>query len=369
MGLPVIDPPDGSPACCAAPAAAATAATPVRSPARLAALVAAAFVAWLAAYRLNGPLWTWLVGDAAGLDLGSHAGGALHFFLYDTVKIFLLLTGLMFVIGMLRASLDLDRARSYLEGRGLFVGLVLAVVLGVVTPFCSCSSIPLFIGFVAAGIPLSITLTFLVASPLVSEIAAIMIADQFGWRIAAAYVIAGSVISMAIGFVLSRFRLERWVEEAVFATKIGQLRAGGHVPTWPERVNAAVAEAKDILSRVWRWVLLGVGIGAAIHGWVPADFFAAYAGPDNPFAVAIVTLLGVPLYVNGAGVVPIAEALWAKGMSLGTVMAFIMSAIALSIPEGIMLRRVLKPPLLAIFFGSVTVGIMIVGYLFNAISG
>lgn len=337
--------------------------------ARLAASLAAALVAWVGAYRLNEPLWTWLLRDVAGLDLASRVGGALHFFFFDTLKIVLLLTGLMFVIGMLRASLDLDRARSYLEGRGLLVGLVLAVVLGVVTPFCSCSSIPLFIGFVAAGIPLAITLTFLIASPLVSEIAAIMIADHFGWRIAAAYVLAGSAISMAIGLVASRFRLERWVEETVFATQIGQLRAGGHVPTWSERVDAAVGEAKDILSSVWKWVLLGVGIGAAIHGWVPAEFFAEYAGPGNPFAVAIATLVGVPLYVNGAGVVPIAEALWAKGMSLGTVMAFIMSAIALSIPEGIMLRRVLKPPLLALFFGAVTVGIMIVGYLFNALYG
>jgi hypothetical protein len=381
MGLPVIDPSAGGAACCAKPASAPVAgaccapsggAAPAgarrrRSPARLAALLVTALLAWVAAYRLNEPLWTWLLRDAAGLDLGSKVGGALHFFFFDTVKIFLLLTGLMFVIGMLRASLDLDKARSYLEGRGLLVGLFLAVVLGVVTPFCSCSSIPLFIGFVAAGIPLSITLTFLIASPLVSEIAAIMIGDHFGWGIAAAYVLAGSAISMVIGFIASRFRLERWVEETVFATKIGQLRAGGRVPTWPERVDAAVGEAKDILSSVWRWVLLGVGIGAAIHGWVPAAFFAEYAGPDNPFAVAIVTLVGVPLYVNGAGVVPIAEALWAKGMSLGTVMAFIMSAIALSIPEGIMLRRVLKPPLLALFFGSVTVGIMVVGYLFNAL--
>ncbi|WP_059435932.1 permease [Anaeromyxobacter sp. PSR-1] len=381
MGLPVIEPSASGPACCAKPAprseggaccassggAANGAAATSRSPARLALLLGAALVAWVAAYRLNEPLWTWLFRDLAGLDLGSKVGGALHFFFFDTIKIFLLLTGLMFVIGMLRASLDLDKARSYLEGRGLFVGLFLAVVLGVVTPFCSCSSIPLFIGFVAAGIPLSITLTFLIASPLVSEIAAIMIGDHFGWGIAAAYVIAGSAISMVIGFIASRFRLEHWVEETVFTTKIGQLRADGNVPTWSERVDAAVGEAKDILSSVWKWVLLGVGIGAAIHGWVPADFFAQYAGPHNPFAVAIVTLVGVPLYVNGAGVVPIAEALWAKGMSLGTVMAFIMSAIALSIPEGIMLRRVLKPPLLAIFFGSVTVGIMIVGYLFNAL--
>lgn len=321
---------------------------------------------WVGAYALNEYLWdaiaAWL-----GLDLHARAVGAVHFFLYDTVKILLLLTGLMFVVGVLRASLDLDKARNYLQGRGLFVGLVLAVVLGVVTPFCSCSSIPLFIGFVAAGIPLSITLTFLIASPLISEIAAIMIGDQFGWHIAAAYVAAGSVLSLLIGWIFSRFDLSRWVEDMVFTTKVAALRADGHVPSLAERVGAAADETKDIFRSVWLWVLLGVGIGAVIHGWVPADFFVRFAGPGNPFAVVVATLAGAPLYVNGAGVVPIAEALWAKGMSLGTVMAFTMSTIALSIPQAVMLRRVLKPPLLAIFFGTVAVGIMIIGFLFNLV--
>nr|NLI51534.1 permease [Propionibacterium sp.] len=339
----------------------------VRTPTSLWLRLAGAAVAWVALYQLNERLWTWLFRDIAGLDLAAPLGGAVHFFFYDVGKLFLLLTGLMFVIGMLRASFNLERARAYLEGKGLFVGLFLAVVLGVVTPFCSCSSIPLFMGFVAAGIPLSITLTFLLASPLVSEIAAIMIGDQFGWHIAAAYVLSGSVLAMVVGWVFSRFKLDRWVEDMVFATKIGQLRAGGHVPTLAERVDAALAETKDILGRIWKWVLLGVGIGAAIHGWVPAEFFAAWAGPDNPLAVPIVTVLAIPLYVNGAGVVPIAEALWAKGMSLGTVMAFMMSAISLSIPEAIMLRRVLKPPLLILFFTAVALGIMIIGFTLNLI--
>lgn len=324
-------------------------------------------VVWVAAWWLDERLWTWLLGDLAGADLSSRVWGGVHFFLYDTVKILLLLTGLMFVVGVLRASLDLDRARDYLEGKGLFTGLVLAVVLGVVTPFCSCSSIPLFIGFVAAGIPLSVTLTFLVASPLVSEIAAIMIGNEFGWPVAAAYVIAGSAIATAVGWVFSRFDLSRWVEPMVFSTKVAQLRASGHVPSWQERVDAAVAEAREIFASVWKWVLVGVGIGAVIHGWVPEDFFVRYAGADNPWGVVVATLAGVPLYVNGAGVVPIAEALWSKGVSLGTVMALIMSAIALSVPQAVMLRRVLKPPLLALFFGSVTIGIMLIGYLFNAV--
>jgi uncharacterized membrane protein YraQ (UPF0718 family) len=324
-------------------------------------------VAWIGAYALNEWLWDAVV-DALGWDLEERLVGAVHFFAYDTVKIFLLLTGLMFVVGMARASLDLDRARDYLAGRGLFVGLLLAVVLGVVTPFCSCSSIPLFIGFVAAGIPLAITLTFLVASPLVSEIAAIMIGDQFGWDIAAAYVLAGSVLSMLIGWVLSHFDLDRWVDPVVHTGKVASLRADGHVPTLDERVAAARGEAVEIFRSVWLWVLAGVAIGAAIHGWVPADAFADIAGPDNPFAVLVATLAGVPLYLNGAGVVPIAEALWAKGMSLGTVMAFVMSSIALSIPQAIMLARVMRPPLLAIFFGIVAAGIVVIGFLFNIVA-
>ena len=319
---------------------------------------------WVLLWLANERVWDGLVA-LLGLDLESRAVGAVHFFFYDTVKIFLLLLGLMFVVGMLRASLDLERARTFLEGRGLFVGLVLAVVLGVVTPFCSCSSIPLFIGFVAAGIPLSVTLTFLIASPLVSEIAAIMIGDHFGWDIALWYLLAGSVLSILIGWAFSRFQLDHWVEDVVKSGRVSQLRAEGYKPTLRERVDAAVEESKDIFKDVWLWVLLGVGLGAAIHGWVPEDFFARFAGPENPFAVIVATVAGLPLYVNGAGVVPVGEALWSKGMSLGTVMAFMMSSIALSIPQAVMLRRVLKPPLLALFFGAVAVGIMALGFLFN----
>ena len=333
---------------------------------RLRVLLLAGGVGWLALWWVNERLWDTLV-DWAGLDLESRPVEAVHFFLYDTTKIFLLLLGLMFVVGMLRASLDLESARRYLEGRGLALGLFLAVLLGVATPFCSCSSIPLFIGFVVAGIPLSVTLTFLIASPLVSEIAAIMIGDQFGWEVAAAYVLAGGALSMSIGWVFSRFDLELWVEDIVKNGRVAALREDGHAPSLAERVEAAMAETKDIFSEVWKWVLLGVAIGAGIHGWVPADFFARYAGPDNPFAVVIATVAGVPLYVNGAGVVPVGEAMWAKGMSLGTVMAFMMSAIALSIPQAVMLRRVLKPPLLALFFGSVALGIIALGFLFNVI--
>jgi hypothetical protein len=322
--------------------------------------------AWVGLYAVNE--WIW---DAAagwlGLDTAERLVGSVHFFLYDTAKIFLLLLGLMFVVGLARASLDLDRARDFLDGRGLGLGLFLAVVLGVVTPFCSCSSIPLFIGFVAAGIPLSVTLTFLIASPLVSEVAAIMIGDQFGWGIAGAYVLAGGALAMTIGWVFSRFDLEHWVEDLVRTSRVTALRAQGGRPSLAARVDAALGETRDIFRDVWVWVLVGVGVGAAIHGWVPTDFFARWAGSDEPLAVVVATLAGMPLYVNGAGVVPIGEALWAKGMGLGTVMAFMMSAIALSVPQAIMLRRVLRPPLLALFFGAVALGIIALGLFFNLV--
>ncbi|WP_239519588.1 permease [Arcanobacterium phocisimile] len=217
--------------------------------------------------------------------------------------------------------------------------------------------------------PLSITLTFLVASPLVSETAAILIGAQFGWDIAGIYILAGAVISFTVGWIFSRFNLERWVEQSVFGIKVGATVAAGHTLTWHERVDTTIRDAREIFTKVWHWILLGVGIGALIHGWVPADVVVTYAGPSNPLAVPIATLFGVPLYAKGGGIVPIAQALWDKGMPLGTVMALIMGSIALSIPEAVILRRVLKPQLLALFFGSVSAGIIIVGYLFNFIYG
>jgi uncharacterized membrane protein YraQ (UPF0718 family) len=258
-----------------------------------------------------------------------------------------------------------ESVRAWLADRPLPVALGLAALFGAITPFCSCSSIPLFIGFIAAGIPLSVTLTFLIASPLINEVAVVMLGGSFGWGWTAGYVAAGLVMAVAIGAVLSRLHLEHQVQDFVFATPTAALHRDGHRITLRERVEVAREETADIFGRVWTWVILGVAIGAVIHGWVPAEFFATWAGPDNPLAVPIVTVLAIPLYVNGAGVVPIAEALWAKGMSLGTVMAFMMSAISLSIPEAIMLRRVLKPPLLILFFAVVAVGIMIIGFGFN----
>lgn len=323
---------------------------------------------WALLYALNERLWPVLLGDVLGLDLTSRWGDSLGFFLYDTVKIMLLLVGLIFVVGMLRTALSPERVRDVLTGRGLLVGLLLAALLGAVTPFCSCSSIPLFIGFVAAGVPLSITLTFLIASPLINEVAVVMLGGTFGWGVTAIYVAAGLVLAFLAGWLLSRIDLDRWVEPFVFSTPVAALRAEGGSPTMAARVEAARAETRDIVGKVWPYVLVGVGLGAAIHGWVPADFFARYAGSDSPLSVIVATLAGVPLYANAAGVIPLAEALWVKGVALGTVMAFMMSVVALSVPSLVMLRRVLRLPLLVLFTAIITAGIVAVGLLLNLVT-
>ncbi len=321
---------------------------------------------WAGLYALNEVLWDALFVSWLGLNLADRWVGAVHFFLYDVTKILLLLAGMIFAIGMLRTTLRPERVRTFLEDKPLAVALLLAALLGAVTPFCSCSSIPLFIGFVGAGIPLAVTFTFLIASPLVNEVAVVLLADTFGLANTIAYVAAGLTAAVTIGAVLSRFRLDRWVEPFVFQTAVGRLQSAGTRPTLRDRVDAAKEETADIFGRVWKWVLLGVGIGAVIHGWVPTEFFAQYAGPGNPFAVIVATLAGIPLYANAAGVIPIAEALWTKGMALGTVMSFMMATVALSLPEAILLKQVLKPRLLVVFFGAVAAAIVLIGLTFNA---
>lgn len=338
-----------------------------RGTGRIVATLLGAAGLWVALFALNEVAWDAVLGDWLGLDLSHRVVDSVGFFTYDVVKILLLLVGMIFVIGMLRTTLRPERVRAFLEGKPLWLSLVMAAVLGAVTPFCSCSSIPLFIGFVAAGVPLGVTFTFLIASPLVNEVAVVMLADMFGWQLTGAYIGAGLAIAVLVGWFFSRLHLERWVEDFVFAAPVSALGADGHKPTLAERVDAAHEETKEIVGRVWTWVLAGVAVGAGVHGWVPTEFFATYAGPDNPFAVVVATVVGVPLYSNAAGVIPIAEALWAKGMASGTVMAFMMGTVALSIPELVLLKRVLKAPLLGLFFGTVTIAIMIVGFLFNAV--
>ena len=334
------------------------------TPWRLVAALGTAALLWAVAYWTNERVWDRLF-EAWGLDIARLAPGAVHFFLYDTSKVLLLLVGMIFVIGLLRTTIRPDTVRAYLLGKPLPLALVLAALLGAITPFCSCSSIPLFIGFVAAGIPLSVTLTFLVASPLVNEVAVVMLGQSFGWGITAVYAGAGLTLAVTLGAIFSRMHLEDQIADFVRSTPTSRLGAQGQHPSLRNRVDAAREETRQIVGRVWKWVVLGVAVGAGIHGWVPAELLARWAGPDNPLAVPVVTALGVPLYSNAAGVIPIAEALWAKGMGTGTVLAFLMATVALSVPELVLLRQVLKPRLLALFFGSVALGIVAVGVLVN----
>lgn len=328
----------------------------------------AAVVGWTATYALNHPFWVWLITDVAGIDRQTRWGSAIEFFAYDTTKIMLLLVGIVFAVTVLRSFMSVERTRALLGGRREGVGNVAAAGLGVVTPFCSCSAVPGFIGFVAAGVPIGVTMSFLIASPMVNEVAVVLLFGLFGFRVAALYVTAGLVLAILAGVFIGRLRAERWVEPFVFETKLHGMPVD---PTqrlsWHDRFAIGREEVGSILGRIWPYVLVGIGVGAAIHGWVPEDLFADIAGPDNPFAVPVAVGLGVPLYSNAAGVLPLVEALHSKGLAMGTVLAFMMSVVALSLPEMILLRRVLKPQLLAVFVAVVATGILAVGFLFNAI--
>ena len=338
------------------------------STANLWGLVAAAAFAWIVGYALNGRLWDWVVFDVFGLDPESRFGEAVHFFVYDTTKILLLLAGIIFIVTVLRSFITIERTRALLGGKREGYGNVAAAGLGVVTPFCSCSAVPAFIGFVAAGVPLGVTLSFLIASPMVNEVAVILIFGMFGFKVAAMYVTFGLIVAIVAGYVLGRLHLEGWVEPFVFETKLrGELVEPSTDMPWDDRLALGWQEVKTIILRIWPYLLVGIALGAAIHGWVPEDLFARWAGTGNPFAVPFAVLLGIPLYSSAAGVIPLVQALSDKGVALGTVLAFMMAVVALSLPEMILLRRVLRPKLLATFVGVVGTGILAVGYLFNVV--
>jgi uncharacterized protein len=329
--------------------------------------LAVAAVVWAGLYLLNERVWDLAVHDLIGLDPGSRLGAAVHFFLYDTAKILLLITGLIFVIGMARAAIPPERIRDLVSARHVAVGFLLAAAFGAITPFCSCSSVPLFIGFVAAGVPLGITLTFLITSPLINQVGVVMLAGMVGWEIAALYVVTGMTMAIAAGVLLSRFDLDRWIEPFVHEVVVPVTAADGR-PTLRDRVDAARDETRDIVRTVLPYVLVGIGIGAGIHGWVPAGFFADTGIAGSVWSVPVATLAGVPLYANVAGVVPLVDAVYGKGLGLGTAMAFMMSVVALSLPALILLKRVMKLPLLVVFTAVVTAGIMIIGFIFDAIA-
>jgi uncharacterized membrane protein YraQ (UPF0718 family) len=340
----------------------------LRPPRVLGARVAAAAVLWWALYSLNRPLWDWAVFDVAGLVPDSKVGDAVHFFVYDTTKIALLLTGIIFAVTVLRSFMSVERTRALLGGRRQGIGNIAAAGLGVVTPFCSCSAVPAFIGFVAAGVPLGVTLTFLIASPLVNEVAVVLLYGLFGFKIAALYVAAGLTVAIVGGTVMGRLHLERWVEPFVYQTHLrGQPIDPGRGLSWDDRLALGRDQVRSILRKIWPYLLVGMGLGAVIHGWAPADLFERWAGSGNPLAVPFAVLLGIPLYSNAAGILPLVEALHDKGLPMGTLLAFMMAVVALSAPELILLRRVLKPRLIATYVAVVAAGIVAVGLLFNAV--
>lgn len=309
----------------------------------------------------------YLVYSLFGMAEGTRLAGAVEFFIYDTIKIFLLLFVIIFAVSIIRSYFPPERTKRILSHKREYIGNVLAALLGIVTPFCSCSAVPLFIGFVEAGVPLGVTFSFLISSPMVNEVAVVLLWGLFGWKIALIYMGTGLLIAVAAGMIIGKLKLEKWVEEYVYTIKSLGGAADMEKQTFKNRLVYARENTTDILKKVWAYVVVAIAIGGFIHGYVPEDFLVRYAGPQNPFGVPVAVALGVPLYSNAAGVIPIVYALMEKGMSMGTVLAFMMAVTALSLPEMIILRKVLKIKLLAVFVSIMTVTIIGVGYLFNAI--
>ena len=327
-------------------------------------LLAAA--AWFGLYQTLSPAAEALVA-ALPVERDSHLGGALQFFLYDTPKVLLLLTGIVFVMGMINSYFTPERTRAMLAGRTEGAANVMAASLGIVTPFCSCSAVPLFIGFVQAGVPLGVTFSFLISAPMVNEVALTLLFGLFGWKVALLYLGLGLSVAIAAGWVIGRLKMEAYLEDWVRAMPHTAATTADDKLSLGERIDAGFTSVREIVGKVWPYILVGIAIGAGIHGYVPADFMASFMGKDVWWAVPLAVIIGVPMYTNAAGVIPIVQALLAKGAALGTVLAFMMSVIALSFPEMVILRKVLKMRLIATFVGVVASGILLVGFVFNAV--
>lgn len=308
-----------------------------------------------------------LFGAKASILESSHYKGAVDFFFYDTMKIFLMLSVIIFIVSIIRSFFPPERTKKLLgEGKARgFLGNIFAALLGIVTPFCSCSAVPVFIGFVESGVPLGVTFSFLISSPMVNEVALVMLWGLFGWKIALLYIVTGVTIAIIAGIIIGKLKMEKYVEDYVYKMKMGSFEIEN--PTWKQRFKDAGNYVLEILKKVWPYVVIGIAIGGIMHGWAPEGWLAKYAGKNNPFAVIVAVLIGVPLYSNAAGTIPIVKELTRLGMPMGTALAFMMSVTALSLPEMIILRKVLKPRLLAVFIGIMSVSIIIIGYMFNIV--
>jgi len=321
--------------------------------------------AWWLIYQSLEPFSKYFTYKLLHLPADAHFSGAVEFFVYDTPKVLMLLTLVVFGVGVLRSFFTPDRTRKILVGKRESVGNVLAALLGIATPFCTCSAVPLFIGFVTAGVPLGVTFSFLISAPMVNEIALVLLYGLFGWKVAALYLSMGLIIAMIAGWTIGMFHMERHLEEWVYQIQTGEVEYAEPEKTWADRIQYGADAVRNIVGKVWIYVVLGIAVGAGIHGYVPEGFMASIMGKSAWWAVPVSILIGIPMYSNAAGIIPVVHALIEKGAALGTVLAFMMSVIALSLPEAIILRKVLKPTLIVTFFGVVGFGILIVGYLFN----
>jgi len=322
---------------------------------------------WYLLYSNLQQLTNWFFDSVLSMQKGSQLTEALRFFTFEVPKVLLLLVLIIFVVGIIRTFFTPEKTRKALEGKTLFTGNVLAAMLGIVTPFCSCSAIPLFLGFIEAGVPLGVTFSFLIAAPMINEVAVILLFGLFGWKVAVIYVVTGLVIAIVSGWVIGKLKLEKYVESWVYQIKSEEGESVDEKLTFDQRVNLGFTTVKEIVGKVWIYIVLGVGVGAAVHGYVPESFMVSLMGKSTWYSVPLSILIGVPLYSNAAGIIPIVSVLIEKGVPLGTALAFMMSVIGISLPELIILKKVLKMPLILTFVGIVSCGIMIVGFLFNVI--
>jgi uncharacterized membrane protein YraQ (UPF0718 family) len=321
---------------------------------------------WWLIYSNLSAFGQWFTYTLLEMRRDTHLGSSIEFFVFETPKVLMLLVIVVFAVGIVRSFFTPEKARAILSSRTETIGNVLAALLGVVTPFCTCSAVPLFIGFVTAGVPLGVTFSFLISAPMINEVALVLLFGMFGWKVAALYMGVGLLIAIVAGWVLGRLHMEKYIEPWVFETQVGENTAEQSM-NWQGRIHYGLNAVRDIVAKVWIYVVLGIAVGAGIHGYVPQDFMASFMGKDAWWSVPLAVLLGVPMYSNAAGIIPIVQALLEKGAALGTVLAFMMAVIGLSLPEAIILRNILKPKLVFTFFGIVAVGIIIIGYLFNLV--
>jgi len=320
---------------------------------------------WYIIYHYLQPITDWFIDSVLNLEKGRHLTEALRFFIFEMPKVIMLLALIIFFVGILRSYFSPERTRKMLEGKSTFTGNVMAALLGIATPFCSCSAIPLFLGFVESGVPLGVTFSFLISAPMINEVAIVLLFGLFGWKVALIYVLTGLFIAITAGYIIGKLKLEHWVQDWVYKTKIGINDDTEEKIKLADRLQFGYQAVKDIVGKVWVYVAIGIAVGAGAHGYVPQEFMASLMGKSAWYSVPLSVLIGVPLYSNAAGIIPIVSVLLEKGASLGTSLAFMMAVIGLSLPEMIILKKVLKLPLILTFAGVVATGIMIVGYLFN----